>query len=47
MAIERSIIRCFDIIDDEIPVSITLESFGMRSETLAKLIYDLDKDIII
>ncbi|MDN5868688.1 MAG: hypothetical protein L0H55_14990 [Candidatus Nitrosocosmicus sp.] len=31
-----------DIIDDKIPESITLESFGMRSETLAKFIYDLD-----
>jgi hypothetical protein len=32
-----------DIIDDKIPESITLESFGMHSETLAKFIYDLDK----
>lgn len=32
-----------DIIDEKIPELITLESFGMRSETLAKFIYDLDK----
>jgi len=32
-----------NIIDQKIPEFLLLESFGMRSETLAKFLYDLDK----